>query len=70
MYSIARFFIVVGIVFVIIGSISLVFPKLHFFRLPGDIVMKRDNFVFIFPITTGIMFSIILTVLINLIFRK
>jgi Protein of unknown function (DUF2905) len=30
-------------------------------RLPGDIIVKRDNFSFYFPITTSIVLSIILT---------
>jgi Protein of unknown function (DUF2905) len=36
---------------------------LPFGRLPGDIVVKRDNFSFYFPITTSIVLSIILTLI-------
>ncbi len=32
-------------------------------RLPGDIVVKRDNFSFYFPLTTSIILSILLTLL-------
>lgn len=32
-------------------------------RLPGDIAIERDNFRFYFPITTGILLSLILTLL-------
>ena len=32
-------------------------------RLPGDIVIERDNFRFYFPITTSIVISIILSLL-------
>jgi hypothetical protein len=38
-------------------------------RLPGDIVVKRDNFSFYFPITTSIVLSILLTLLFAL-FRR
>jgi hypothetical protein len=38
-------------------------------RLPGDIVVKRDNFSFYFPITTSIVLSIILTLVFSL-FRR
>ncbi|MFN3328058.1 MAG: DUF2905 domain-containing protein [Fervidobacterium pennivorans] len=37
--------------------------------LPGDIVIKRKNFVFIFPITTMIILSVILTIVLNIISR-
>jgi DUF2905 family protein len=37
-------------------------------RLPGDILIKRDNFTFYFPVTTGILVSIALTLLMWLIF--
>lgn len=42
--------------------------KLHWIgRLPGDIRIERENFRFYFPITTLILFSIVLNVLIVLI---
>jgi len=33
-------------------------------KLPGDISIKRDNFSFYFPITTSILFSIVVSILI------
>ena len=42
--------------------------KLHWIgRLSGDIRIERENFRFYFPITTLILFSIVLNVLIVLI---
>ncbi len=38
-------------------------------RLPGDIVIERENFRFYFPIVTSIVISIILTLLAAL-FRR
>lgn len=70
MGTIAKFFIIFGLVFIIVGLLFLVFPKMHLFRLPGDIVIKRENFVFIFPIASGVIISVILSVICNLIFRK
>ena len=32
-------------------------------RLPGDFVVKRDNFAFYFPMTTSILISLFLTLL-------
>jgi heme/copper-type cytochrome/quinol oxidase subunit 2 len=37
-------------------------------RLPGDILIKRDNFTFYFPIATGILVSIVLSLLMWLVF--
>jgi len=38
-------------------------------RLPGDIVVKRENYSFYFPIATSIVLSIILTLILTL-FRR
>jgi hypothetical protein len=40
-----------------------------FGRLPGDIVVRRGNFSFYFPLATSIVLSIILTLLFAL-FRR
>ena len=32
-------------------------------RLPGDIHIERDGFHFFFPITTGLLISVILTLI-------
>lgn len=38
-------------------------------RLPGDIRIEKENVRFYFPITTMILFSVLLTVIVNLIRR-
>jgi hypothetical protein len=40
-----------------------------FGRLPGDIVVRRGNFSFYFPLATSIVLSLILTLLLAL-FRR
>lgn len=35
-----------------------------FGKLPGDISVKRDGFSFYFPLTTGILISIVLSLLV------
>ena len=70
MNSFAKFFLILGAVFFAIGLLLLVSPKIPWLgRLPGDILIRRKNFTFYFPLATSIILSIILTVLINL-FRK
>ena len=38
--------------------------------LPGDVVIRRENFTFVFPIVTMILVSVVLTVLLNLFLRR
>lgn len=38
--------------------------------LPGDIVVRRESFTFVFPIMTMLVVSLVLTVIINLIIRR
>ncbi|MCG8340899.1 MAG: DUF2905 domain-containing protein [Cytophagales bacterium] len=56
-----KFFIVTGIILVIIGILWPVLSKIGLGRLPGDIALEKENFKFYFPITTGIILSLLLT---------
>jgi len=47
----------------------LVMVGVPFGRLPGDIVVKRGNFSFYFPLATSIILSILLTLILSL-FRR
>ena len=70
MISMGRLFLILGIVFVVLGlilSYSDFFSFLRLGRLPGDIAIKRENFRFYFPITTSILLSLILTLVLYLI---
>lgn len=68
----ARFLIASGLIVLIIGLLMLASSKLGFslFRLPGDIVIKRDNFTFYFPWVTAIVLSIVLSLIIGLFTRR
>ena len=57
----AKLLIAVGIIAVIIGILMLLNIKLPFGKLPGDIVVKKGNFSFAFPIATCIIASIVLS---------
>jgi hypothetical protein len=62
--GIGKFFVVVGIVFVLMGLGFLFFDKIPFLgKLPGDIRIERENFRFYFPITTSIIVSILISVI-------
>ena len=64
-----KYVIVFGLMIVMAGIIIYFFhDKLHWIgRLPGDIRIERQNSRFYFPITTMIIFSLILTLVVNLI---
>ncbi len=70
MSDLARLFIILGVILVVIGLALLLVPKIPGLgKLPGDIVIKRENFTFYFPLGTSILISIILS-LIFWLFRK
>ncbi|MDD3552976.1 MAG: DUF2905 domain-containing protein [Deltaproteobacteria bacterium] len=65
-----RTLVIIGLILVVLGLILVYLPKIPFLgRLPGDIYIKRDGFVFYFPVTTSILVSLLLT-LIFYIFRR
>ncbi len=66
----SRWLITVGVILILLGVLWPWLSKLGLGRLPGDIVVERDNFRFYFPITTSILISILLSVLFWFLFRK
>jgi hypothetical protein len=61
--GIARFLIVLGAVLILVGLLMPWLGKLGLGRLPGDIVIERENFSFYFPITTSILLSLLLSLI-------
>lgn len=64
-----RILIAVGVVLVVGGLLWPWISKLGLGRLPGDIRFERGGFRFYFPIATGLLVSVVVT-LILWIFRK
>ncbi|TKD70265.1 DUF2905 domain-containing protein [Pseudalkalibacillus hwajinpoensis] len=54
----SKLFIVLGISFLLIGVLWSFIGK-----LPGDIVIRKGNTTFFFPIVTSIVVSIVLTLI-------
>lgn len=66
-----KILIMVGILIAILGAFILLAGKIPYIgRLPGDIFVQRKNFTFYFPLTTGIIISIVLSILFWLIFSR
>lgn len=54
--------IIAGILMTVIGLGWLLFPSIPWFgKLPGDLVVERDQFRFYFPIVTCILLSALFT---------
>lgn len=65
-----KFLIIGGVVLIILGMALLFWDKIPFLgKLPGDIIIRRKNFTFYFPIVTSIILSLILSLILYL-FRK
>ena len=39
-------------------------------RLPGDILVQKGRFTFYFPLVTSLVLSVLVTLVLNLLFRK
>ncbi|GAB7386525.1 DUF2905 domain-containing protein [Bacillaceae bacterium] len=62
MNPVAKMLIVGGIVLIVLGLLWQVGGRfLHLGRLPGDIVIEKENFRFYFPLMTSIILSIVLS---------
>ena len=56
--------VVVGILFILAGRFPGLGSGLSWLgKLPGDIAVKRDNFSFYFPIATGVVLSVVVSLL-------
>lgn len=62
----------IGVILVVVGLILTYAPGLinWFGKLPGDIRMQGEKSFVFFPITSMIIISVVLTLLINLFFRR
>jgi len=59
--SIAKLLIVFGLVLVAAGLLWPLIARLGIGRLPGDIVVERENFRLYIPIATSLLISIVLS---------
>ena len=62
----SKVLIILGAILILIGLIYPYLQSLGIGRLPGDIVIKKDNFNLYFPVTSAIILSILLTIIFRL----
>lgn len=71
MPDVGKLLILVGAVIVVVGLALTFGPRIPFLgRLPGDIAIDRGNVHFYFPLATGLLLSLVLTIILNLFFRR
>jgi hypothetical protein len=66
MADIGKILLIAGAALIVIGALFILGGKLGLGNLPGDIIIKKKNFTFMFPIATSILLSIILTLIVYL----
>ena len=71
MSGLGRILIIAGAVLFLAGLVITIGGRfLPLGRMPGDIVIRRANFTFYFPIVTSILLSILLTLILWLFQRR
>jgi hypothetical protein len=69
--GLGKLLIVLGGLLIIIGTALVILDKLPWLgRLPGDIYVERPQVTFFFPITTGLLISVILSFVVYLLSRR
>ena len=63
--------VIIGIIISLIGKLSSEESGFSWLgKLPGDFLIKRDNFTFYFPLTTSIIISIVGSLLLYFFIRR
>jgi len=70
--TVSKYLIYSGVFMLMAGSILYFLSKLGIGlgRLPGDIMIQRENVSFYFPLATSIIISIVLTLILNIVVRR
>jgi predicted membrane channel-forming protein YqfA (hemolysin III family) len=68
--SLGRILLIVAVIIAVVGILLILAGRGAIPRLPGDIVVERENFRFYFPLGLSIVISIVLTLLLNLFLRR
>jgi len=62
MNGLGRSLIMIGLVLVALGVVISLAPRIPWLgKLPGDILIKREQFSFYMPLTTSLLVSLVLS---------
>jgi hypothetical protein len=67
MQDVGRLLLVFGVLLAVIGGGLMLFGRFH---LPGDLTFRSGGVTVYVPIATSIIISIVLTVVLNFVFRQ
>ncbi|HVN61350.1 MAG TPA: DUF2905 domain-containing protein [Gaiellaceae bacterium] len=70
METLGKTLLLFAVVLAVVGGLALLLSRLGMSRLPGDIVVHRKNVTVYVPLGLSIVLSVILTVLLNLFWRR
>jgi uncharacterized membrane protein len=59
-----------AVVLLVLGGLLFLLGRFGVDRLPGDLVLRRGNFTFYFPIGLMIVLSVVGTIVLNIVFRR
>ena len=58
-----------AVTLLVLGGLFLLLGRFGVKRLPGDLVFRRGNLTFYFPIGLMILLSVVGTIVLNIVFR-
>jgi uncharacterized membrane protein len=59
-----------AVVLLVLGGLLFLLGRFGVDRLPGELVLRRGNFTFYFPIGLMILLSVVGTIVLNIVFRR
>ncbi|MBD3287218.1 DUF2905 family protein [candidate division KSB1 bacterium] len=69
--NLGKLVLIIGIILVVFGLVLMYIKKVPLIgRLPGDIIIRKENFTFYFPITSSIIISLIISLIVYLLKRR
>lgn len=70
-HGLGKLLMLVGGILIIVGAVLVLSDRIPWLgRLPGDIYVERRNFTFYFPLTTSILFSVIVSLVLYFLSRR
>ena len=71
MNDLGKSIIAIGFVLIVVGIVMVMANKIPGVgKFPGDILIKKENFSFYFPLTTCILLSIVISLIMYFLGRK
>jgi uncharacterized membrane protein len=59
-----------AVVLLVLGGLLFLLGRFGVDRLPGDLLLRRGNFTFYFPMGLMILLSVVGTIVLNIVFRR